>query len=145
MRTPSLVRSSRALTNSRAQNMEWWVQQWKLMIGWWVWIGFRWKLEFKILLIIQFYMYWCLQLLTDIHVHMATVDLLIGGTETTAAWLNWTVAFLLHRPEAGRTQGAQFFKRIPYLYGFKSISVSLSSLTVIFRCRPRCMRSCAQC
>ncbi|XP_062847867.1 steroid 21-hydroxylase [Trichomycterus rosablanca] len=37
--------------------------------------------------------------LTDARLHMTTVDLLIGGTETTAAWLSWTIAFLLYRPE----------------------------------------------
>lgn len=37
--------------------------------------------------------------LHDGHVLMSLVDILIGGTETTASTLSWVILFLLHHPE----------------------------------------------
>ncbi|XP_078073382.1 steroid 21-hydroxylase [Mustelus asterias] len=37
--------------------------------------------------------------LTEEHIHMAIVDLFVGGTETTSSTLGWALALLIHRPE----------------------------------------------
>ncbi|KAM6396237.1 steroid 21-hydroxylase [Rhynochetos jubatus] len=44
--------------------------------------------------------------------HMALVDLFIGGTETTAAALAWAVAFLLHRPELQERLWAELWREL---------------------------------
>ncbi|KAF1573329.1 UNVERIFIED_CONTAM: Steroid 21-hydroxylase, partial [Eudyptes robustus] len=44
--------------------------------------------------------------------HMALVDLFIGGTETTAAALAWTIAFLLHRPELQERLRAELWREL---------------------------------
>ncbi|XP_074710308.1 steroid 21-hydroxylase-like [Strix uralensis] len=44
--------------------------------------------------------------------HMALVDLFIGGTETTAAALAWAVAFLLHRPELQERLRAELWREL---------------------------------
>ncbi|CAG12032.1 unnamed protein product, partial [Tetraodon nigroviridis] len=74
--------------------------------------------------------------LTDVHVHMATVDLLIGGTETTAAWLNWTVAFLLHRPEARLPPPCLLEGRYPKYSDRHRLPVLCSLVHEVLRLRP---------
>ncbi|NXX16503.1 CP21A hydroxylase, partial [Podargus strigoides] len=44
--------------------------------------------------------------------HMALVDLFIGGTETTAAALTWAIAFLLHRPELQERLRAELWQEL---------------------------------
>ncbi|KAM6288765.1 LOW QUALITY PROTEIN: steroid 21-hydroxylase-like [Aegotheles albertisi] len=44
--------------------------------------------------------------------HMALVDLFIGGTETTAAALAWALAFLLHRPELQQRLRAELWQEL---------------------------------
>ncbi|XP_061220299.1 steroid 21-hydroxylase-like [Neopsephotus bourkii] len=45
--------------------------------------------------------------------HMALVDLFIGGTETTAAALAWAIAFLLHRPELQERLRSELRRELP--------------------------------
>ncbi|NWZ30877.1 CP21A hydroxylase, partial [Asarcornis scutulata] len=73
--------------------------------------------------------------------HMALVDLFIGGTETTAAALAWAVAFLLHRPEVQERVRAELHQELgptgtPQVGDMGRLPLLRATITETLRLRP---------
>ncbi|NWS65047.1 CP21A hydroxylase, partial [Chunga burmeisteri] len=73
--------------------------------------------------------------------HMALVDLFIGGTETTAAALAWAIAFLLHRPELQEQLRAELWRelgptRTPQVGDTGRLPLLHATITETLRLRP---------
>nr|XP_032815065.1 steroid 21-hydroxylase-like [Petromyzon marinus] len=50
--------------------------------------------------------------LTEQHLHMVLVDLLVGGSETTAITLVWAIAFLMHDPQLQERLHAELLRAV---------------------------------
>ncbi|NXS75960.1 CP21A hydroxylase, partial [Pandion haliaetus] len=73
--------------------------------------------------------------------HMALVDLFIGGTETTAAALAWAIAFLLHRPELQEQLRAELWRELgptgsPQAGDTRRLPLLHATVTETLRLRP---------
>ncbi|KAM6100791.1 steroid 21-hydroxylase-like [Pterocles gutturalis] len=73
--------------------------------------------------------------------HMALVDLFIGGTETTATAMAWAVAFLLHRPEWQEQLWAELWRELgpgdtPKVGDIARLPLLHATITETLRLRP---------
>ncbi|XP_078459234.1 LOW QUALITY PROTEIN: steroid 21-hydroxylase-like [Lampetra planeri] len=79
--------------------------------------------------------------LTEQHLHMVLVDLLVGGSETTAITLVWAIAFLMHDPQLQERLHAELLgavgrARAPLYADRFATPLLRATITEVLRTRP---------